>query len=373
MAKTSIEIDKELKKQCTLFLKNTDSNMHYLADLDNTLGSTEWLEIMEETFPYIDKIVRVPKVALITETETQQIEKAKKIGVESVKDLAKHSNYIEKVISDKEIKPSKILVLLREETYNTYENRFIYTLVHETLRFIILMEEKLKKLESKDQKQLEYTSTTSNGKDRVKISLRISASEIDNGAKSGDFDSQVKDIKRRLKILKEYITLWQRCEMIVSLKKIHASFVTSPIKKTNLILKNPNFREATKLWNFLMNYLDDELSKNKLYDTNGNMYLRDILDDAFLMNYYVLDSISNTRKSQRDKLTQYAVLMITEQVKRSMEILLNNGIKVSEEKLLQMVNIEINNDKNRNILGSSDIKKKFKKEMDEYLAKAQDL
>ena len=84
MAKTSIEIDKELKKQCTLFLKNTDSNMHYLADLDNTLGSTEWLEIMEETFPYIDKIVRVPKVALITETETQQIEKAKKVGVESV-------------------------------------------------------------------------------------------------------------------------------------------------------------------------------------------------------------------------------------------------------------------------------------------------
>ena len=58
MAKTSIEIDKELKKQCTLFLKNTDSNMHYLADLDSTLGSTEWLEIMEETFPYIDKVIR---------------------------------------------------------------------------------------------------------------------------------------------------------------------------------------------------------------------------------------------------------------------------------------------------------------------------
>ena len=50
MAKTSIEIDKELKKQCTLFLKNTDSNMHYLADLDSTLGSTEWLEIMEESY-----------------------------------------------------------------------------------------------------------------------------------------------------------------------------------------------------------------------------------------------------------------------------------------------------------------------------------
>ncbi len=373
MAKTSIEIDKEIKKQCNLFLKNTESNMHYLADLDNTLSSTKWLEIMEETFPYLDTYIRAPKVALITETETQPIEKAKKIGVESVKDLAKHSNYIENVVSDKDIKPSKILVLLREETYNTYENRFIYTLVHETLRFIILMEEKLKKLESKDQKQLEYTSNTNNGKDKIKICLRISAVEIDKGSKNSDFEAQVSNIKKRLKLLKEYITLWQRCEMMESLKKAHVPFVTSPIKKTNLILKNPNFKEATKLWNFLMNYLDNESNKNKLYDTNGNQFLRNILDESFLMDYYVLDAISNIRKNQRDKLTQYAVLMISEQVKKSMEILLYNGIKVSEEKLLQMVNIEINNDKSKMALGSSDIKKKFEKEMNEYLAKVQNL
>ena len=71
--------------------------MHYKADLDSNLNSLEWLEILEECFPYVDNIVRNPKVALITETEVQKIEKAKKIGVERVKDLAKHTNYIEKI------------------------------------------------------------------------------------------------------------------------------------------------------------------------------------------------------------------------------------------------------------------------------------
>ena len=39
MAKTSIEIDKELKKQCTLFLKNTDSNK---IELMKSLNASKW-------------------------------------------------------------------------------------------------------------------------------------------------------------------------------------------------------------------------------------------------------------------------------------------------------------------------------------------
>ena len=174
MAKSfNIEIDEHLRNKCDLFVKNIKSGMHYKAELDSTLNSLEWLEVLEECFPYIDNIVRVPKVALITETEVQKIEKAKKIGVESVKDLAKHTNYIEKVEKDKDVQPSRILVLLREETFNTYENRFIYTLIHEVSRFVLEKEELMKKLESKNEKELEYSSSTDNGNEKLKIELKI--------------------------------------------------------------------------------------------------------------------------------------------------------------------------------------------------------
>ena len=188
MAKTfNIEVDEHLKNKCDLFIKNIKSGMHYKADLDSNLNSLEWLEILEECFPYVDNIVRNPKVALITETEVQKIEKAKKIGVESVKDLAKHTNYIEKIEKNRDVRPSRILVLLREETFNTYENRFIYTLIHEVSRFVLEKEEMLKKLDSKNEKELEYSSSTENGEERLKIELRISAKETNNGEKGGNF------------------------------------------------------------------------------------------------------------------------------------------------------------------------------------------
>ena len=140
-----------------------------------------------------------------------------------------------------------------------------------------------------------------------------------------------------------------------------------------MILKNPNFQMAVKLWDFILNYVKDESKKSKSLDTSGNETLRKMLDDSFLMDYFVLDSICSTRKDQREKLTQYAMIMIMEQVERAMEILLNNGIKVTEEQLLSLVSIEINNGRSRSELGSTDIKNKFKQEMDEYLKKVQDL
>lgn len=76
---------------------------------------------------------------------------------------------------------------------------------------------------------------------------------------------------------------------------------------------------AVKLWDFILNYVKDESKKSKSLDTSGNETLRKMLDDSFLMDYFVLDSICSTRKDQREKLTQYAMIMIMEQVERAME------------------------------------------------------
>ena len=84
------------------------------------------------------------------------------------------------------------------------------------------------------------------------------------------------------------------------------------------------------------------------------------------------------KKANNEKILDMAIDKMYEQiakveVERAMEILLNNGIKVTEEQLLSLVSIEINNGRSRSELGSTDIKNKFKQEMDEYLKKVQDL
>ena len=80
-------IDKELINKKDLFIKNTNSEMHYVLNHD-------WIDEIENACPFIDIIVRNPKLTLIKEEQVTTIERAKKITVDSVKDLAKHSNYI---------------------------------------------------------------------------------------------------------------------------------------------------------------------------------------------------------------------------------------------------------------------------------------
>lgn len=369
----SLEVDNELKNISDNFINKIKSGMHYNSDLNSELNSLEWLDIIEEVCPYLDNIVRIPKVALVSESEVRTIEKAKKTSVESVKDLSKHTNYIDKVDPvTNDVLPSKLLVVYREETYNTYENRFIYTLILNLLRFITEKEELLKNLKPKNEKQLQYSASTSNGKEKIKVDIKISTKPTKKSS-DDDLSSEINSVKKRIEKMKKFINSWMASELVTSLQKQNVPLVMPPIKKTNLILKNPNFKMATKLWDYLYNVSLDKNDKVKGMDSKGNDLLRGILDDSFLMDYYVLDSISMNKSETKEKLCKYSLIMIMNQVQRAVNILLSNGIKINEQELLKLLCLEAEKKKNISQIGSNDIKKKFQKEMDDYLSKTTQL
>jgi exonuclease SbcC len=375
MKKTlNVPIDEELNKKSEVFTKRIYSNMHYKSELGSDSMDLVWLGEIEFACPYIDNIIRNPKLTLINEEDVVKIEKAKKITVESVKDLSKHTHFIDKIDPiTEEVKPSKILVTRREETFNTYENRFIYTLITNLSRFVGKKEATLEGIEAKNDKVLEYAASTNTDNERVTIELKIGSKEMPKGKSDNDFANEIELIKERVKKIRSYISGWQRSEFISSLDKAHVPFVFPPIRKTNMILKNPNFQIGMKLWEFLNHYDDNEKEGSaEGLDTTGNDILKDILNDSFLMNYFVLDSISKSKKEQKEKLCKYAVIMIHQQIQRAISLLLNNGIKITDEQILSMVANSIDNEKDKRLVGSSDVKKKFKNAMDEYLEKAKD-
>ncbi len=365
-----LTVDDDLKGRTDNFNKNIKSTMRLKSDLSSDVNSLEWLEIIEEVCPYLDNIVRTPKVALVSESEVTKIEKAKKTSVDTVKNLSKHTDYIDKIDPESgDVLPSKLLVVFREETFNTYENRFIYTLILNLLRFLTEKEEALKDLKPRNEKNLEYSATTTNGKEKVKIDLKINTTPTNTGDDDNDLEKTLNSIRKRIEKMKKFVNSWLASELIKSLEKQHAILVMPPIKKTNLILKNPNFQMATKLWDFL--YSIEETKNNNIngMDTKGNSLLRGILDSASLMDYYVLDSVAIDKKTQKQKLVQYALLMIMNQVQNAVNILLQCGIKISEQELLKLLSAEMDKKKNVAQIGSADIKKKFQKEMDDYLSK----
>lgn len=363
----------EVKKTVRSFNKKIEAEMDYKSSYNGNVLSFDWLDEFEEACPRIDIIVRNAKVTLIQEANIEQIEKAKRITVESVKDLAKHTYYINEVDPKTgDVKPGKILDIRNEETFNIYENRFLYTLIYEMQDFVLRKEDDLKKLEISDSKILEYKGKAKSNKDRINIELKITADSLPSDEVADELKEKIKELKKRIKDIKVYIGSWFKSEMMRALEHAHVSYVKPPLKKTNILLKNPNFKIATKLWEYIRNYDDDQNKSQDNLNSNGTNAMLDFLNHGFLLDYAVLDSIFVSKREQKKQLSKYAVVLLSLEMKRIIELLRSQGIKIDDEELLRMLANEVNEEKDDRLSGSDDIKKKFKKAMDEYLERAQE-
>ena len=106
-------------------------------------------------------------------------------------------------------------------------------------------------------------------------------------------------------------------------------------------------------------------------DTNGTNTLKEMLDNSFLTQYFVLDSISASKREQKEKLSKYAVVMLEQQVQSAISLLLNCGVKITDEQILEMIAEEIKKEKTKKLVGKNDVKKKFMSVMDEYIENTQ--
>lgn len=364
----------ERKKKSQMFLKKLESDLYFKSDYSGKLLSFDWLDKIEEACPFIDIIIRIPKIALIREEEIVKVERAKNITVASIKNLSRHTEYINKV--DKktsDVEPNKILNVRNEETYNIYENVFLYTLVHDMDKFIASKEKLLDNFELRENKLLEYTASTSTPNEKVNIALKLTSESLPISKIDDELKEELKAIKLRLKRVKEYLGSWEKSEMIKALNKAHVSFIKPPIKKTNLILKNPNFRVAVSLWEFLNNYdIEKKEDDRENPDQNSSDILRGFIDHSFLIDYFVMDSMTSYKREQKKNMAKYAVILLTEEIRRIVSLLLSSGYKITDEELLEIIAQEINREKNERFAGADDVKKKFKSALDEYLERVQD-
>ena len=295
----------------------------------------EWLEIMEDTVRYLDNILRNPNRFIVNEEEVVKVEQARRITVESIKHLSKHTNFIQEIdpVTD-DVKPSKILNINKDESYNTYENRVIYTLIQNMRIFIDMRKRKLvTQSYSKNHKKGEYHGVARVGSENVNIDISMNSkadSKKTYGAK-GDLS-----IEERIAKLELRITDLTNTSVYKSLAKAHVAKVIPPIKKTNLILKNVNFQYAMRLWDYLARYRDDgnKSTKNNLV-YKEDKHVQKMFDDVFLLNYLVLNSLGgNDDKTFKKEQNREAIETLTNNmITKIVEI--NSDLPVEEiEKII---------------------------------------
>ena len=342
------------------FNENSKSKYKINHETDGLHVDLEWIDRMEEAVPYIDNIFDSPKRFIVNEEIILDIEKTKKVTIESIKHLAKHTNYISEYKEDEDfIKPSKLLNVLKEETFNTYENRFIYTLVDLMESFIRRLEKKIEGLRFENYCGLDYKFKTKVRSEKIECNLLINTEEKINTTGN---DAKIKKIK-------SHILSWQQSIVYKSLKKEGATKVTHPIKRTNVILKNPNFQIAVKLWDYLYNYtenLDDEDNNEKKEPIINDDY-KSIMEKNFLINYLIMkDSLNNKPNDTAQELMKLTAINLLNQ---SIELLIKNDSQITLEDIIKEITKSYEEVTKKKNLNGDIIEDKIKSSIKEMLDK----
>lgn len=280
------------------FLNNINSRLEVKNKQQKNIYDYSWLDKIEETMHYLDNIIRNPKKFIINEEEVVKIEKARKVTVESVRHLTQHTNYIQEFNQQTgEVKPSKILNINKEENFDMYENRFIYTLLINMKMFISRVTKGSSITSASNTlRDIKYQAQTKIGNEKIKIELNL------NTTSNNDLSPSNKTgltIPQRIEKINLQLMDFTNSDFIKTLDKAHVSQVRSPIKKTNVILKNPNFQKAVELWTFLERYdfnSNTEENIDEEYEDTSNF--RNNMNDNFLLSYITLDNLLNQENKE---------------------------------------------------------------------------
>lgn len=351
------------------FINKIDSTMRVQTDFQDTIKDTEWIEKMNEVVPHLDSILRNPNRFIINEEEIVKIELARKITVDSIKHLSKHTNFIQEI--DKktgDVRPSKILNINKEESYDTYENRLIYSLIQ---NMKIYISRKKKTLEEsmaggrRNNKKIEYKGSSKIDNENVNINILL---DSDLDSRASKTDNNGKKILEQIEELENKMIDLSSSEVYRILDKIHFSLVTSPIKKTNVILKNVHFQYAVKMWNYLQtNYQDTTKTVKDKKDYMDNGELKSLTDETFLLNYLVMSKLDKNKdktenEPEKKELNETIInMMITRMV--------NLDSNISEQEIKDMIGQKFAVIKYKNQATIREIQQIFKNNIDKYLEK----
>ena len=323
------------------FTNKTNSTLKVNIDKKRKVKEFGWIEMMAFTIPYLDNILRKPNRFIVNEEEIVKIEQAKKVSVETIKHLSKNTNFIQTV--DKEtgdVTPSKLLNVRKEETYNTYENRLVFTLIQNMNRFIKKKKENLTKIspesenntEEKDNKMLEYSATSTVEDEQIEVNLSLNSKLVPNSGKDTEelstIIAQIDEIEKKIQGL-------QSTEVYKTLAKEHVLEVREPVKKTNVILKNVNFQYAMKLWDYLRDNFEDKdtsTEEQKDYMDNGN--LKKMVDETFLLHYLTMKTLDNDDiEEKKDTKEEMQKNVVDQMIDKMLEINEN----LSEEQIKNLI------------------------------------
>ena len=275
--------------------KNELSQRHQIM---HKVIDERWLTTIEDSLDAIYSIIEKPRRFIATEQEVVPVELARKITADSVRHLSQNTQFIASN-EDGDVHPTRVLNVTTKESYDLYENRFIYHLIQRLVSFI---------------ERRTYVIFWQSG-DETKNTLTINSS-IDDAYEQIDYKLEltIKNLQSYSESDNDHMDLYMRIDRVRRL--VHnlrsSSFcqlmygcqqVRSPINRTNLIMKDPMYRKCYQLWKFLESY--DEVGysievEDRVLEFDEEYLLQ--MYTNLITNYTIFKSITEADKRDIDEI-----------------------------------------------------------------------
>lgn len=256
-----------------------DSEVYQKNVSQTKIFDEKWIETLESYLPSIDKIMRNPKSDLKYEEEVVLIEKAKKTDARSIKHLSSNTHLI-KEVTDEMIRPKKILTTFSDVNYATYENRMVYSLVERLFYFVRSRSEVIKEeIASFQNKTLHFNSEFPFNEALLTFDLKLNIKEEPDNKEINKYNEA---LLIRVEALEKLVSGFMHANLMKDLKGVPK--VRTPLMKTSIILKNPDYHNCYLLWLFLDRYntlaFETEI-KEKIMELDES-YLESVYQDIVI-------------------------------------------------------------------------------------------
>ena len=226
-----------------------DNTLHQTSRILHKVVDESWLTVIEDGLQAIFNIVDKPRRFITTSEEVVPVALAKKITADSVRHLSQNTQFIGTNAAG-EIQPTHVLNVTTEESYDLYENRFVYHLIQRLFAFVDKRTDvifwstgdetcNVMQMESKIDDAYEEISY------KVEMTIKNRQSLVENDSDNMAVFKRIDRVRRLSRSLRNS----SFCEIMQGCAKVH-----SPIQRTNLMMKDPDYRTCYKLWQFIEGY-----------------------------------------------------------------------------------------------------------------------
>ena len=209
----------------------------------------EWISVIEESLDAINSIIEKPRRFITTEEEVVPVSLAKRISADSVRHLSQNTQFLAPS-DDGGIHPTKILNVNTAETYDLYENRFVYHLIQRLLTFVDKRTDVIFWSTGNEiRNRFTMHSKIGDAYEEIEYNIEMTVKDrqnfAENDADNVDTFMRIDRVRRLVMALRNssFCQIMEGC-----------SVVRSPIQRTNLIMKDPNYRKCFQLWQFMERY-----------------------------------------------------------------------------------------------------------------------